>query len=143
MRASLTVRVHNRALGELESFVRSFETEHGIAAEDRARTLIVLEELFTNLLRYGYPGQVEPDGVAEVTLELEGNLLTIQFADDGQAFDPFAKAAPDLDQSVESRPVGGLGLLMVRQLADEAHYSRCDGRNVIRLTRRVSIQRSP
>jgi anti-sigma regulatory factor (Ser/Thr protein kinase) len=143
MRACLTVRVHNRALGELEGFVCAFEAEHRIAAEDRARTLIVLEELFTNLLRYGYPGQVEPNGLAEVTLELEDDRLTIQFADDGQAFDPFAKPAPDLDLSVESRPVGGLGLVMIRRLTDEAHYSRCDGRNVIRLTRRVSIQRSP
>jgi anti-sigma regulatory factor (Ser/Thr protein kinase) len=143
MRASLTVRVHNRALGELEGFVCAFEAEQGLAAEDRTRTLIVLEELFTNLLRYGYPGQVEPDGVAEVTLELEGNQLTIQFADDGQAFDPFAKPTPDLDLSVECRPVGGLGLLMIRRLNDEAHYSRRDGRNVTRLTRRVSIQTSP
>ncbi len=140
MRASLTVRVRNRAMGELERFVSAFETQHGLAAEDRARTLIVLEELFTNLLRYGYPDRVEPYGVAEVTLELESNQLTIQFADDGQPFDPFAKPAPDLDLSVESRPVGGLGLLMIRQLTEEAHYSRRDGRNVIRLTRRVSIR---
>ena len=44
--------------------------------------------------------------------------MTIEFADDGQPFDPFAKTAPDLNQSAESRPLGGLGLHMVRELAD-------------------------
>lgn len=142
MRVRLNVRVHDGAMRELEGFVRTFATEHGLAAEDQARTLIVLEELLTNLSRYGYPNQAEPDGVAEVALELEGNRLTIEFGDDGQPFDPLAKATPELDQSVESRPVGGLGLHMVRELSDEAHYSRCNGRNVIRLSCRVSTRKT-
>lgn len=142
MRAHLIVRVRNGAMRELEEFVDTFAAEHGLATDDRARTLIVLEELLTNLSRYGYPGQPEPGGEAEVTLELEGDQLTIEFGDDGQPFDPLAKAAPDFDQSVDSRPVGGLGIHMVRELADEVHYNRRDGRNVIRLTRRVALERS-
>jgi serine/threonine-protein kinase RsbW len=127
---------------ELESFVGGFAAKHGLAAEDQARTLIVLEELLTNLSRYGYPNQPVPEGVVEVTLELEGNRLTIEFGDNGQAFDPLARATPDLNQPVESRPVGGLGLHMVRELSDEVHYSRRNGRNVIRLSRRVSTPRT-
>ncbi len=81
--------------------------------------------------------------VAEVTLELEGNRLSIEFADDGQPFDPTAKATPDLDQSVERRPVGDLGLHMVRELSEELRYCRRDGRNVTRLSRRVSMSGTP
>jgi serine/threonine-protein kinase RsbW len=103
----------------------------------------MLEELLTNLWRYGYPNQDEPEGVAEVALELEGDQLTIEIGDDGQAFDPLASAAPSLDQSVESRPVGGLGIHIVCQLADEAHYSRRNGRNVMRLSRRVALLKRP
>jgi len=128
---------------ELQGFVARFASEQGLAADDKARILIVIEELFTNLSRYGYPSQSEPEGVAEVTLELEGSQLTIEFGDDGQAFDPFAGAATDLDQAVETRPVGGLGLHLVRELADEAHYSRRNGRNIIRLSRRVSLFKRP
>jgi serine/threonine-protein kinase RsbW len=69
-------------------------------------------------------------------------MLTIEFGDDGQAFNPLDRVAPDLSEPLESRPVGGLGLHMIRELADEAHYSRRDGRNVVRLSRRVSIRRS-
>lgn len=139
MRALLTIRVHSEAMCELEDFVATFAAEQGLAADDKARILIVIEELFTNLSRYGYPNQSEPTGVAEVVLELEDNQLTIEFGDDGQEFDPLASAAPDLDQSADARPVGGLGLEIVRELADEVNYSRRDGRNIIRLSRRVSL----
>jgi anti-sigma regulatory factor (Ser/Thr protein kinase) len=143
MRDCLTVRVHSGAVHELQGFVATFAAEHGLAADDRARILIVIEELFTNLSRYGYPSQSEPEGMAEVTLELEGSQLTIEFGDNGQAFDPLANTAPNLDQPVKTRPVGGLGLHIVRALADEAHYYRRNGRNVIRLSRRVSLLERP
>jgi serine/threonine-protein kinase RsbW len=143
MRDCLTVRVHSGAMHELQGFIAGFAFEQGLAADDKARILIVIEELFTNLLRYGYPNQSEPEGVAEVALELEGGQLTIEFGDDGHAFDPFVSAATDLDQPVETRPVGGLGLHIVRELADEAHYSRRNGRNVTRLSRRVSLRKLP
>jgi serine/threonine-protein kinase RsbW len=143
MRDRLTVRVHSGAMHELQGFVARFASEQGLAADDKARILIVIEELFTNLSRYGYPSQSEPEGVAEVTLELEGSQLTIEFGDDGRAFDPFVGAATDLDQAVETRPAGGLGLHIVRALADEAHYSRRNGRNIIRLSRRVSLFKRP
>ena len=139
MRAHLIVRLLDGSMRELESFVGTFAAEHGLSADDQARTLIVLEELLTNLSRYGYPKRPELKGMAEVALELENNQLTIEFGDDGQPFDPLTSAPPDFDQSVESRQVGGLGLHMVRELTDEAHYSRRDGRNVVRLSRRVSI----
>jgi serine/threonine-protein kinase RsbW len=142
MRSRLIVRVHLGAMGELEAFVEAFAAQQGLAADDRARTLIVLEELLTNLLKYGYPNRRDHEGVAEIALELEGNRLTIEFSDDGQPFDPSAKPAPALDQPVESRPIGGLGLHMVREIADELHYSRRDDRNIIRLTRRVALEKS-
>ena len=142
MRAHLTVRVHDWAMRELEGFVNTFAAEERLARDDQVRTLVVIEELLTNLSRYGYPDQPRPEGVADVTLELAGNLLTIEFGDDGQAFNPLDSVVSNLSESLESRPVGGLGLHMIRELADEAHYCRRDGRNVVRLSRRVSIRRT-
>lgn len=142
IKAFLTVRVDSDAAGRMENFVATFAAEQGLATEDKARILIVLEELFTNLAKYGYPNRTEPAGVAEVMLELDSDQLTIEFSDDGQEFDPLAIAASDLEQAADDRPAGGLGLRIVRELADEVNYSRRDGRNVIRLIRRVSLKRS-
>ena len=136
--ARLSVRIKDVAMRDLEVFVGGFAAEHGLAAEDEARTLIVLEELLTNLSRYGFAAPTEKEGIAEVTLELAGDLLTIDLADNGRAFDPLAAPAPHFDRPVENRPIGGLGLFIMRELADEARYDRRDGRNVIRLSRRVS-----
>ena len=127
---------------ELEGLVETFAAEQRLATDDKARALIVLEELLTNLSKYGYSNQSEREGIAEVTLELESTRLTIEFSDDGEAFDPFAKTTHDLDQAPESRPIGGLGLHMVRALADEASYSWRDGRNFVRLSWRMSQHRT-
>jgi anti-sigma regulatory factor (Ser/Thr protein kinase) len=142
MRSHLSVRVQDWAMRELEGFVNTFAAEQGLVRDDQVRTLVVLEELLTNLARYGYPGQPKEKGVAEVTLELVGDVMTIEFGDDGQPFNPLDRVAPDLSERLDSRTVGGLGLHMVRELEDEAHYSRRGGRNVVRLSRRVSIRRT-
>jgi serine/threonine-protein kinase RsbW len=138
----LAIRVHEGAMREMDQFVVSFAARHGLAADDTDRILILLEELFTNLWRYGYPHKDDRGGSAEIALELSGEWLTIEFVDDGQAFDPLEVALADPEQSIKDKRVGGLGLHLVRKLAEEASYTRRDGRNFLRLSRRVSLSRS-
>ena len=57
--------------------------------------------------------------------------------DDGPAFDPLAAQAPDTTLGLDERPVGGLGLMLVRRLMDDVAYERRDGRNHLRLRRRL------
>jgi anti-sigma regulatory factor (Ser/Thr protein kinase) len=131
--AHMKVRIEAGATGQVDNFVADFAARHGLSNDDRARTLIVLEELVTNLLKYGYPDR--PDrGVAEVALSLDGSRLTIEIVDDGDAFDPCSGAAPDLDRPLESRAAGGLGLHIVRMLTEGMRYSRTDDHNVTQLT---------
>jgi len=136
MRSCLTVRADSSAMRQVDDFVAAFVSEQGIAADEAARILILLEELLTNVMKYGYPDRAEP-GQAEIVLELEGSRLEIEFVDDGCAFDPFAVAAPNLDEPLEARPVGGLGLHILRSMTDEARYERRNETNVIRLSRMV------
>jgi anti-sigma regulatory factor (Ser/Thr protein kinase) len=136
MQPRLIVRAGPDAMRQVDSFVLTFVKEHGIAADEGTRTLILLEELLTNLIKYGYPDQVEP-GHVEINLALKANRLTIEFIDDGRAFDPFAEPIPNLDEPPENRPPGGLGLIILRSLSDETHYERRNQSNVIRLSRMV------
>ena len=122
---------------QVDDFVGAFVREHGIAANEASRILILLEELLTNLMKYGYPDRLEP-GQAEIVLALDGSRLEIEFIDDGCAFDPFAAPPPDLDQPVEAREVGGLGIHILRSLTEEARYERRNETNVIRLIRIVA-----
>ena len=141
--ACLTVAVDDAAMRRVEAFVSAFAAEHGLCADDRARTLIVLEELITNLRKYGYAEWPRP-GVAEVILSLEpGPQLVIELIDQGQAFDPFAPQAPDLDRPLDARPVGGLGLHIVHALTEGRRYRRVGEHNVTELLLRVELFDTP
>jgi serine/threonine-protein kinase RsbW len=137
MEARLTIHVDAGAMQQVRGFVRDFVAQHAIAAEEQSRILIVLEELITNLAKYGYPSRL--DGIAEVALQLDGTRLTIEVVDDGNPFDPFQEPPPNLDSPIEERALGGLGIHLVRALADEARYCRVSERNVLQLTRRVAL----
>lgn len=126
-------------MSQVETFVAAFFAQHGLCFDDRSRTLIALEELITNLLKYGY-GERDVRGLAELGLALEaGPRLVVELVDDGCPFDPFAQPAPDFSQTLEDRSYGGLGLHIVRALTEGTAYRRVEGRNLTRLVLRVDL----
>ena len=142
MQSRLIIRSDSSALAEVDGFVAAFVKEHGIAPDEASRIFILLEELITNLMKYGYPDRPEC-GRAEIVLALNDGRLEIEFIDDGCAFDPLKAPPPNLEGPLETRTPGGLGLHILRSLTDEAHYERRNGNNVIRLTRVVAPARRP
>lgn len=100
---------------------------------------VSLDEVLANVVRHGLAGRG-----ATATVELEIRLeagdpprCALELEDDGPAFDPLAAAPPDLALGVDERPIGGLGIELVKRLMDEVHYERRDGRNRLRLARRL------
>ena len=91
---------------------------------------IALEELFTNIASYAYGGELGP---VRVYCGLEGRELVLEVEDKGISFNPLDREAPDLQLPLEERPVGGLGIYMVRQFADSVEYQYRDGCNILRL----------
>ena len=138
MRASITLRGEATELVRLEAFAEAFTRNCGLADDERVRLLVILEELFTNVVQHGYGVQFAAGGVA-VTLDWKHGLLTIDFVDDGPPFDPLAHFAPDLDAPPEQRPIGGLGIPIVRALVNEARYWREGHRNHLHLVRRLAL----
>ena len=96
---------------------------------------LVIEELVTNCIKYGYEDAGEH--VVEVRLQLSAAELAVTVTDDGQPFNPLELSAPDLQVPVEDRPLGGLGIHLLRQMSDRMEYVRADGKN--RVTVRKSI----
>ena len=133
----LSFRADSTALRELDEFVTGFVATHRLARDECARLMVLLEELLTNLEKYGYRDRPAP-GTAELCLELQEDRMTVEFVDDGSEFNPLAERPADLEADIESRPLGGFGLHLLRGLADEVVYSRIEGRNVLRILRRVS-----
>ena len=95
--------------------------------------LLAIEELVTNTIKYGYPAAAAT-GTLEVALAVTVAAAELTLRDDGRPFDPVTAPSPDLDQSVEERPIGGLGLHLVRRQSASFTYQRlATGHNEVRL----------
>ena len=92
---------------------------------------LALDELITNSVTYGFDGVADPK--IEVTVRIDGDTLVLTTLDNGRRFDPTASESPDLDAPVEERPIGGLGLHIVKTFADRVVYKFEDGRNRLTL----------
>jgi serine/threonine-protein kinase RsbW len=97
---------------------------------------LAIEEIVTNCIRYGYEDTGEHRIL--IVLGVAGGALTLQTVDDGRAFDPLAAPKPDLSEKLESRIEGGLGIHLLRSLADEMTYERVDGHNRITLVKALA-----
>jgi sigma-B regulation protein RsbU (phosphoserine phosphatase) len=120
-------RVH-RELGE-------FAARHRIPESVLHDVHVALEEVLTNLVTYGSAGGTE--STIDLQAFLEGQVLTLVVEDDTPSFDPLEVTEPDVTAELADRPVGGLGLLLVRELMDSVHYEQREGRNRLTLTRRL------
>ncbi len=122
--------------GEVEKvnvvFARFAET-YALPDGVRRSVNVALDELLANELQHGLAGRDDSSVTVEVALDDERVLVTIP--DDGPPFDPFGFAAPDTTLSVEDRPIGGLGIHLVRELMDEVSYEHRDGQNVVVLVK--------
>jgi anti-sigma regulatory factor (Ser/Thr protein kinase) len=143
MRVRLSLRNDSADLARLTEFASEFTRRHRLADEETARLQIILDELFTNVVNYGYErtsGEEHGEGHIDVALSLEDDRLIIEFVDDGQPFDPLTGPLPDLDLPAETRPIGGVGIAIVRALVDESSYRREGNRNYLTLSRKVLRQ---
>ena len=98
------------------------------------RVKLVLEEMGLNIINYGHDGGVHE---IEFTVISEPDAVTIEILDDGRPFDPLSDAVvPDVTAPMGDRPIGGLGVHLVRTMMDELRYQRVRGRNHLTLVSR-------
>jgi anti-sigma regulatory factor (Ser/Thr protein kinase) len=96
---------------------------------------LAIEELVTNCIKYGYDDSSEH--LIEIELKLSDGQLEITVTDDGHPFNPLELPEPNTSLPIEERPIGGLGIHLLRKMSDAMDYTRADGRN--RLTLRKTL----
>jgi serine/threonine-protein kinase RsbW len=112
-------------ISDLTDRVLAFLEEQGVEARPTHHTALVLNEVLTNL---GTHGDCR-DRPARVAIAVEPDRVTGEIVDRGPAFDPRLAPAPSLDLGADDRPIGGLGLYLVRKLSCALEYARRDGEN--------------
>ena len=98
---------------------------------------LLIEEIFINVCRYAYPDGTH--GLVTLTYSVPApGELRVEVADQGAEFDPLTAPPPDLTSNLENRPIGGLGILLVKTLAPSITY--CRARDWNRLTFGISAR---
>lgn len=130
----LEITISNE-LAELARFVELIDAHgeaHGWSHQWMFNLNLVLDELITNVISYGYDDSATHE--IHITLTEGKDSLVTVVEDDGRAFDPFHDAPePDLSLDLPDRPIGGLGVHLVKALIDQVSYERRDDRNCVTL----------
>jgi anti-sigma regulatory factor (Ser/Thr protein kinase) len=121
-------------LNLVRSFLEAFCSDVGLQRTDCLRLNLVLEELFTNTVRHGHRGDC--DAPIWIGLERLAQGVRVVYEDKAPPFNPYAYTrlpeAP-LDTTVSMRKIGGLGVLLTKELAASRDYAYLFGRNRVRL----------
>jgi serine/threonine-protein kinase RsbW len=118
-------------LEALQACLAAGARQFGLDQRRTGMLALALEEIFVNICHYAYP---DSPGPVALSCRRDGERLIVEIIDQGRPFDLSAIAEPDLAADLDTRPVGGLGWFLVRQVADVLDCFREDGRNVVRLT---------
>lgn len=119
----------------LASFTEEVCEELGLGADMVFNLNLVLEEALTNVIMYAFPEG--GDHMIGLTALSEDGVLSFTIQDDGIAFDPTEAPEADVTLSAEERPIGGLGIFLIRQIMDEVTYERANDCNVLTMKKKL------
>lgn len=131
----LTLKNDVGDIPRLADFVQALGEENQLDAGLTMSLNLALEEAVTNVMLYAYPEGTE--GSVEVDAWVQKGRLLFTITDRGVAFDPTMAPEADTSLSLEERPIGGLGILMVRNIMDGVSYERRDGKNRLTMIKNV------
>ena len=97
---------------------------------------VAVDEIVTNVAQYAYYPET---GMITVQMDMpeDGRMVQITFMDSGVAYNPLAGREPDVTLPAEVRPIGGLGVFMVKKLMDDVTYEYRDGSNILRIYKKI------
>ncbi len=134
----IRLRLVNK-IGELEKIhdaLESLSDEWGLPPQLCMSINLGLEEAFTNIVNYAYRDDAQH--IIEIDIVLEGTRIVIEITDDGQPYDPTKADDPDIDLPAADRPVGGLGIFLIRKIMDAVQYKRTGNKNQLILTKTIN-----
>lgn len=135
---TLTVPSDKDRLYDVQEFIEKCLSGCGASPKTLMQLELVVEEVFINIASYAYhpPGS----GDVEISCDVHENRMsvTITFSDEGPEFDPLTHDDPDVSENLSDRPIGGLGIFLVKKNVDGITYRRDGGRNILTIEKVLS-----
>ena len=107
----------------------------GISDKSMFEMNLALDELFTNIISYGF--QDHQEHIIKVSITVEGDQLQMRIEDDGVPFNPLDSETPDIQCGIEDCKIGGLGIHLIKKLMDDIQYQRVADKNILVLRRKI------
>ena len=120
---------------QLAEFMEAISAETKLDQGIAMSLNLALEEAVTNVILYAYPEG--SDGLVDLEAVIWQDHLDFILSDSGTPFDPTEAAPPDLSLDVMDRPIGGLGIYLVKTIMDQVSYERKDGKNILSMTKKL------
>ena len=130
----LTVPAAVEALETVTAFVDAFLEARGCSMKTQMQIDLSVEEIFVNIAHYAYG---DSPGDAELRISEKDGTVSISFLDAGTPYNPLEREDPDLTLAAEQRPIGGLGIFLVKKNMDTVSYRRQKGKNVLTVTKKL------
>ena len=137
-RHSITLPNDIMTVPQLQSFVDEASEDAGLDMSLTTSLNLAIEEAIVNVMLYAYPQDIK--GTVNIVATVEDGNLSFVISDSGQPFDPTAKTDVNTTLSAEERPIGGLGIHLVRQIMDEVTYERKDNKNILTLKKKIRLK---
>jgi anti-sigma regulatory factor (Ser/Thr protein kinase) len=119
----------------LSDVVERFGAECRLSDDHLVALNLILDEMVSNVIKYGYDDGQHHQIKVEVVVE--PSLMTIEVEDDGKPFNPLEAPPPDFTVPIEQRRIGGLGVFIVRTMVDDVAYKREGNRNILTMKKRL------
>ncbi len=132
----LTLPNNIETIPQLNEFIDSVAEEAGLDMSFTMSLNLALEEAVVNVMTYAYPEGTA--GTVDIDIKTNGEQFTCVISDSGTPFDPTQTPDADTTLSAEERPIGGLGIFLVRQIMDDLRYQYVDNKNVLTLTKTLN-----
>ena len=128
---SIVLKSDLKEIRDLNNFIKKVCGALSLDEKMTRKIRLAVEEAVVNVMEYAYPEGKK--GNVTVAAKADSNRLKIIITDQGKPFDPTQKEKADVSLTAEERPIGGLGLLLVRELMDSINYEREGNSNVLTL----------
>ncbi|HZN60597.1 MAG TPA: ATP-binding protein [Planctomycetota bacterium] len=126
-----TIRSDLAEVGNANRALEEFLSSSGLSLELAFSAVLALEEVVTNVIKYGFDENRKQE--ISIAATIGNDELVLEFVDSGREFDPLAAPPPDFDRCHEEREVGGLGIHILKRIAQRMDYERRRGKNVLTL----------
>ena len=135
MEKSIILTNNISEISRLNEFVEEIGNEFSLSPDVVFNLNLVLEEAVVNIINYAYPKEEHETIYLSARLH-EGSVVLV-LTDTGKEFDPTLAPEVDITLSADERPIGGLGIFLIRQIMNEVRYERIDGKNVLTLEKKI------